>query len=232
MARQKSTIRFNPLAAAAAAGPMDAASRDFVVPVQHAQAEDVRMEAVPVAAAVDEADAAVLPPADTPRTSSPQAEAQEAEMPEAEPQAPEAVRGPQVSNRRDGMRIVRRYMAFSAAAGILPLPAVDVAGAVAVQVKMLHAIAKLYGVSFDSALARQLVLALVGGGGAIALALPAASAAKTVPVVGTVASVVLSPAFATLSCYGTGRAFLGHFEAGGTLQSFDPGKAGAAGAAA
>jgi uncharacterized protein (DUF697 family) len=129
-----------------------------------------------------------------------------------------------IARRRTGARIVRRFVAYSAAAGLLPLPAVDMAGAAAVQVKMLHTLALLYGVPFNAALARQLIMALFGGGGSVMLALPAASAARFVPVVGTAASMVLSPAFASLSCYAVGRAFLGHFEAGGTLETFDVGE--------
>jgi uncharacterized protein (DUF697 family) len=120
------------------------------------------------------------------------------------------------------MRLVRRHMAMSAAAGVLPLPAVDVAAAVGVQVNLLRALSRLYAVKFDATLARQLVLALLGGGGSVLLALPAASAMKAVPVVGNAASLLLSPTFATLSCYGTGQAFVRHFEAGGTLENFIP----------
>ncbi len=124
--------------------------------------------------------------------------------------------------RRKATRIMRRYMLFSGAAGLVPLPAVDVATVTGVQVKMLHAMTRVYDVPFNLKLARQLILALIGGGGSVVLALPAASATKAVPVVGTVASFLLSPAFATMSCYGIGRAFIGHFEAGGTLETFVP----------
>ncbi|MEI7711665.1 MAG: DUF697 domain-containing protein [Rhodospirillales bacterium] len=126
------------------------------------------------------------------------------------------------NRRRKAKRIMRRYMLFSGVAGLVPLPAVDVATVTGVQVKMLHAMTKVYGVPFNFKLARQLVLALVGGGGSVVLALPAASATKSVPVVGMAASFLLSPAFATASCYGTGKAFIGHFEAGGTLETFVP----------
>ena len=126
------------------------------------------------------------------------------------------------NRRRKATRIMRRYMLFSGVAGLVPLPAVDVATVTGVQVKMLHAMTKVYGVPFNFKLARQLVLALVGGGGSVVLALPAASATKSVPVVGMAASFLLSPAFATASCYGTGKAFIGHFEAGGTLETLVP----------
>lgn len=145
----------------------------------------------------------------------------------AEPDAtpapePAPAHAPAASVRPKALRTVYRYMAFSAAAGLSPMPAVDVAAAAAVQVKMLHAVAKLYGVKFNKSLAKQIVVAMIGGGGSVGLAIPAASAAKSIPVVGTATGMVLSPAFATASCYATGRTFVGHFENGGTLESFDP----------
>jgi uncharacterized protein (DUF697 family) len=124
--------------------------------------------------------------------------------------------------RRKATRVMRRYMVFSAAAGLVPLPAVDVATVTALQVKMLHAMTRLYGVPFNTKLARQLILALIGGGGSMVLSLPAASATKTIPVIGTAAGMLISPAVATMACYGIGRAFISHFEAGGTLETFTP----------
>lgn len=143
---------------------------------------------------------------------------------------PDAEPGPE--RRRAAGRIMRRHMAFSGVAGLVPLPAVDVATVAGVQVKMLHAMTRLYGIPFNARLARQWVLALIAGGGSVMLAVPAASATKALPVVGTAASFLLSPAFSTLSCYATGRVFIRHFEAGGRLETFDPAKAQAETAAA
>ncbi len=277
MARQKSTIGHNPLAAMTADSAAEVASHDDAP--ASATSDTVRaMEAVTTAEPVPEAQAvADTPPAETevvaaevtaePAAASADMEAAapisvetedtagatagsephlhptEAASPldiepetvlaeamaepddfvpdETAPAAGSATPGANPSRRGAGIRIVRRYMAWSGAAGLLPLPAVDVASAAAVQVKMLHSLSFLYGVPFNAALARQLIMALLGGGGSVMLALPAASAAKTVPVVGPVASLLLSPALTTLSCYVIGRAFLGHFEAGGTLETFD-----------
>lgn len=265
MARQKSTIRHNPLAAmtteaseesdspqAAAAEAETVAEVEPAMDAPVAVANDIAAVEPPQAEHVETAAAA---PSDHPETVSPPvgpavepaaaaaapAEPAETVVPLDGPATQAAAMaepddfvadGPAVSSaqlasdesearRRAGIRIVRRFMAWSGAAGLLPLPAVDVASAAAVQIKMLHTLALLYGVPFNAALARQLIMALLGGGGSVMLALPAASAAKTVPVVGTVASMLLSPAFTSLSCYVTGRAFLGHFEAGGTLENFD-----------
>jgi uncharacterized protein (DUF697 family) len=136
-----------------------------------------------------------------------------------------------VSRRPQGERIVRTYMGWASAAGLLPLPGLDVTGAIAVQVKMLHAMTKLYEVPFNKSLARQLLLVLIGGGGSMVVALPVAIAFKAVPVVGTAASMLLSPVVAATMCYANGNMFLRHFENGGTLETFEPSSAMAAAAA-
>ena len=204
MAQRKSTIRHNPLAAMTAAEPSEAPNGDDMAPIQHTAAA-IGVEAEP--APID-----TLPlPNDMSRT--------ETTLPPGHSPFDAAF------GRRDQAKgIVRSYMGWSSAAGLLPLPGLDIAGAAAVQVKMLHAMARLYGIAFDKALARQLVLALIGGGGSMILALPMASAAKALPVVGTVAGMLLSPAVSAMSCYATGHAFLRHFEAGGTLETFEHSK--------
>jgi uncharacterized protein (DUF697 family) len=202
MARQRSTIGHNPLTA-----------------VTTAEETDMTTEETNIHTAPTETPATAAAPV-TPEPVEPVVAAMA--EPEAAPAA-ETVTAhePAPSVRPKAMRTVYRYMAFSAAAGLSPLPAVDAAAAAAVQVKMLHAVAKLYGVAFNKSLAKQIVVAMIGGGGSVGLAIPAASAAKAIPVVGTATGMVLSPAFATASCYATGRTFVGHFENGGTLESFD-----------
>lgn len=118
--------------------------------------------------------------------------------------------------------IVRSYMGWSTGAGLLPVPLLDIALIVGVQVKMLHDMAKLYGVPFRANMVRPLIVTLLSGGGACALAPPAASLVKTIPVVGMLAGALTLPALAAASCYATGRVFIQHFESGGTFLDFDP----------
>ena len=197
MARQKSTIQHNPLEGLDTEAP--AAAAEGTEPA--AEAAAAPMEA---ASESPETHAETLEPITA-----------QATVTNIASESDSSVR------RRKAQRVVYRYMAFSGVAGLVPLPAVDVATVTGVQVKMLHALTRLYEVPFNARLARQIVLALIGGGGSVVLAVPAASAAKAVPVVGTAASFVLSPTFATASCYAVGRAFISHFEAGGTLETFD-----------
>jgi uncharacterized protein (DUF697 family) len=128
------------------------------------------------------------------------------------------------ANESAASAIVRSYMGWSTGAGLLPLPGVDVLLIVGVQVKMLHDMAKVYGVPFRANMVRPLIVALLSGGTSCALAPPAASLMKTIPVVGTLAGILTLPALAAASCYATGRVFIQHFESGGTFLDFDPAK--------
>jgi uncharacterized protein (DUF697 family) len=120
--------------------------------------------------------------------------------------------------------IVRSYFGWSAAAALLPLPLLDLAAIVGVQVKMLEEIARLYRVPFDGKMVRPLIVALVSGTGGWFLAGMAASLIRAIPGGGFVLSLLTEPALATASCWATGRVFILHFESGGTFLDFDPAK--------
>ncbi|HJN31325.1 MAG TPA: DUF697 domain-containing protein, partial [Candidatus Latescibacteria bacterium] len=48
-------------------------------------------------------------------------------------------------NRERAASIVTKYAAAAAAAGLIPMPAADIAAISAVQIKMVHSLSKLYG---------------------------------------------------------------------------------------
>lgn len=121
--------------------------------------------------------------------------------------------------------IIRSYMGWSAGAGLVPIPWLDLAAIIGVQLKMLKSLADLYGVPFRQDLVRPAVTALVSTGGSALLAGPAASLAKTVPVFGTILGVLTMPALAAAASWATGKVFIRHFESGGTFLDFDPAKA-------
>jgi len=50
----------------------------------------------------------------------------------------------------------------------------------------------------------------------------AASVLKTVPVLGTIAASFVMPALSAGATYAVGKAFIQHFESGGTLLDFNP----------
>jgi uncharacterized protein (DUF697 family) len=131
--------------------------------------------------------------------------------------------GPERETRAE--EIVQIAMGWSSGASLMPLPGLDLAAMLGVQIKMLSAIAALYGIPFRSEMVRPLIAALISSGGAYALASPAASLVKLVPIVGPLASAVAMPSLAVASCYATGRVFIEHFESGGTFLNFNPVKA-------
>jgi len=121
--------------------------------------------------------------------------------------------------------IVRSYYGWSAAAGLVPVPWLDFAAVVGVQVRMVEELAKLYGRSFDKHTVRPLVVALLSATGGCLLAGPMALLLRGVPVVGPIAGLLTLPAMSTASCWATGQVFIRHFESGGTLHDFDPAQA-------
>jgi uncharacterized protein (DUF697 family) len=123
---------------------------------------------------------------------------------------------------QQALRIVNSYMGWSAGAGLIPVPVLDLAAISGVQLKMIHSLSKLYGVPFTQDRAKSIVAALVGGGSSTALAVPASSALKLFPVVGQIASVLTTPALAAAATYALGKVFIQHYETGGNLLNLNP----------
>jgi uncharacterized protein (DUF697 family) len=121
--------------------------------------------------------------------------------------------------------VVRSYYGWSSAAGLVPLPGLDVAAIVGVQVKMVQELARLYGKTVDKHMVRPLVVSLLGTTGGVLLAGPMARLLWIIPVVGPLVGLLTFPALAAASCWATGHVFIRHFESGGTVHDFDPAEA-------
>lgn len=117
---------------------------------------------------------------------------------------------------------VDRHILWSAAAGVIPVPLVDVAAVAAVQVKMLSELSKLYGIPFSKSTAKSLVAALLGSVTPSAATASSVGFVKLVPVVGPILGTVTMSAFAAAATYAVGRVFITHFESGGTFLDFNP----------
>ncbi len=123
------------------------------------------------------------------------------------------------------MSIVKNNMLWSAGAGVIPLPFVELAAITAVQVKLINELGALYGHSIRGDLARSAVVSLVGGLGSVALGkMLALSGLRAIPLVGPIIGVAAVPGAAAAITYATGKVFILHFEAGGTLLDFDAAK--------
>ena len=119
--------------------------------------------------------------------------------------------------------LVRRYTLGGMAVGLVPLPLLDLAALTMVQLKLLHALAGLYGIEFKADLGRSAVASLAGSALPTTLS-PAltASLSKLIPGIGhtfAAGSLVLLNGAAT---YAIGKVFIQHFAAGGTFLTFDP----------
>jgi uncharacterized protein (DUF697 family) len=128
------------------------------------------------------------------------------------------------SKRRDALatHLVVRYALWSGAAGVIPVPGVDALSVWAVQVQMLRRLTQIYGVPFRENVGKTLIASLAGAIIPLSSAFGAASALKFVPIVGTAVSAFAMPALSAGATYAIGKAFIQHFESGGTLLDFNP----------
>ena len=120
--------------------------------------------------------------------------------------------------------LTQNYVLASASIALVPVPLVDLVGLMALQIKLVHGLAKHYDVPFKENVARSLVASLLSGASSTLLARGLASLAKAVPVLGTLAGgggIAVSSASVT---YAVGEVFIQHFESGGTLLDFDADK--------
>lgn len=121
----------------------------------------------------------------------------------------------------EATKIVRNHMLGAVAAGILPIPLLDLAVLTGVQMRMVRALARHYDVEFAEQRVKSLLGTLVSvGAGATAGSLLKAALPGARALFGLGGLVV--PAATT---YAVGRVFIKHFESGGTIWTFDASRA-------
>lgn len=122
--------------------------------------------------------------------------------------------------------IVDRYWKWSAAAGLINVPLIDVAAVTGVQLKMVAELAKLYDIPFSRDRAKAVVGAVVGAMTPVFLSGTVMSVLGPVfsvlPGLGAVVGVLATPTLNAASTYALGRVFVQHFESGGTFLDLDP----------
>ena len=119
-------------------------------------------------------------------------------------------------------KLVDRFALWSGVAGLVPLPIVDIVAVGGLQVQMLRRLSQIYGIEFSENRGKALIAALAGTMIPATSGIGAASALKFVPVVGLLASVFVMPVLSAGATYAIGKAFVQHFETGGTLLDFNP----------
>ncbi|MFZ4856290.1 MAG: YcjF family protein [Desulfuromonadaceae bacterium] len=119
------------------------------------------------------------------------------------------------------MATLHTYSAMSAATGLIPLPLVDIAGLMTIQLLMLKKLSKHYNIPFDSQRSKSAIAILVSG---VNSGYIAASSSKWIPFIGGFSMAAMPVVNGALS-YAVGRVFIKHFASGGTFRDFDPVKA-------
>jgi uncharacterized protein (DUF697 family) len=119
------------------------------------------------------------------------------------------------------MKIVKTWSQWSVAAGIVPVPLMDVALVSGIQVKMIYDLCKVYDVPFEKKSVLAVASGLVGGSFSAGIArMLGEMALKSIPYV----EQVMQPTLSFATTYSMGYVFVKHFESAGTLMNFDASK--------
>lgn len=134
-----------------------------------------------------------------------------------------AAEEPGLSREEQARNLIKYYSAWSFGAGVVPVPFLDMALVMGVQVQMLRKMAAVYDTPFQDHLVKGLVGALLGGIVPEAVSMGAIGhALRALPGIGPLFGFLTMPAFSAASSYAVGQVFLQHFESGGTFLSFKP----------
>lgn len=122
--------------------------------------------------------------------------------------------------------LVDRLSLWSGAAGLLPIPLVDVAAVGGVQLYMLRRLSEIYDVPFSDNLGKSVIAGLAGSllpaSAATTTTMAVGSMLKALPGIGWTIGALTMPAFSAGATYIIGKVFIQHFASGGTLLDFNP----------
>lgn len=137
------------------------------------------------------------------------------------PPPPAATAAFELRRARAG-QIVERYTAYSAVGSVIPVPLLDTLSVVLLIVSMVNSLANLYEVPFSRDRVRAAIAGVMGGAGQAGVGSTiTASLIKLTPGANMIGSAASSAASALLTRT-IGRAFILHFETGGTALEFNP----------
>jgi len=123
-------------------------------------------------------------------------------------------------------QLVDRFSLWSGAAGLIPIPLIDIVAVGGVQLQMLRKLSELYGVPFTDNRGKSVVASLAGAlipaSTATTTAMTFSSVIKGIPGIGSVVGALTMPVYSAGATYVIGRVFMKHFTSGGTLLDFNP----------
>lgn len=117
----------------------------------------------------------------------------------------------------EAKRIIRRYAAWAAGAGFLPIPVVDTIGLTTAVVRMMAELDRLHGWKTDPGFIRSSALVLLG---VLTPKVLVASAGKAVPVLHAGSMVALAT-FAWAATWAVGQVYASHLASGAAPKALD-----------
>src|SRR6185295_17241741 len=120
------------------------------------------------------------------------------------------------------MKIVHKYMVYSAGAALIPVAIVDVTVLAGIHVSLNKQLCDYYEVEFSEHTARNVLIAILAS--LIPGSLSSLATRKTLallPLTTYVFGMFGMSAFSAFVSFGLGKIFIRHFESGGTLRDFD-----------
>jgi uncharacterized protein (DUF697 family) len=122
-----------------------------------------------------------------------------------------------------GRECIRHNVFWALGAGVVPIPILDIAAVMAVEMKMLRELSSLYGVNFSEGLGKKIAYSLLSSIGMVGIGgIIGGSLSKLIPVFGQTLGLVSVPILVAAFTHSLGQVLVMHFEAGGTLLDFDP----------
>jgi len=123
-------------------------------------------------------------------------------------------------------QLVDRLSLWSGAAGLIPLPLVDMAAVGGVQIHMLRRLSEIYGVPFSEnrgkAVLASVAGAIIPASTATTTAMGVGSLIKGLPGFGSAIGALTMPVVSAGATWVIGKVFIQHFASGGTLLDFNP----------
>ena len=133
---------------------------------------------------------------------------------------------PEQEREETASQLVDRFSLWSGAAGLIPIPLVDVVAVGGVQLQMLRKLSEIYGVPFTDNRGKSVIASLAGAiipaSTATTTAMAFGSLIKGVPGIGSAIGALTMPVYSAGVTYVIGKVFMKHFASGGTLLDFDP----------
>ena len=138
------------------------------------------------------------------------------------PTAPAATEMTDAARDELASQLVDRLALWSGAAGLIPVPIVDLATVGGVQLYMLRRLSEIYGVPFSKNRGKSILASLAGAVIPYSAATTTAGLVKFFPVFGTAVGQLTMAAVSAPATWIIGKVFIQHFASGGTLLDFNP----------